>query len=98
MTEFISVSGTKAVQRLLRTKHTNRMTTIELAQVWAAHYEWSTREGGWVYDDRGTPVVQGWTGLARELVRREYIAEGVGINWRLVPQTPRFTVAPYHAR
>jgi hypothetical protein len=93
MTQLISVSTTKAVARLLRTKHTNQMTDEELAKVWAAHYGWSTREGGWVYDEKGTPVVQGWTGLARELVRRQYIKVGVGINWRLVPQVPRFKVA-----
>jgi len=89
-----SVTSTATYQRLLRTKHTNQMTAEELARVFAGHYGWGTRAGGWVYDERGRPVVQGWTGLARELERRGWIKPGAGMNWSRIPQTPHFKVDP----
>lgn len=65
-------------------KSTRRMNAEQLARVWAEHFGYQGRQGGWIYDDRGRPVVQGWAGFAARLADRGYIRTGEGVNWRAV--------------
>jgi hypothetical protein len=61
---------------------TSQMTDVELARTWAAHYGYTGRAGGWIYDPSGMPVLQGWDLFAQLLIKFGYITVGVGINWR----------------
>jgi hypothetical protein len=70
--------------RIPVTISTGRMTAEQLARVWADHFGYQAKAGGWIYDDRGRPVVQGWDGFVRRLVVRAYIQPGTGVNWRAV--------------
>lgn len=58
-----------------------------LARAWAEHFGYKGKPGGWIYDDNGRPVVQGWAGLAQRLIARGYIEPGVGVHWRRVDLT-----------
>lgn len=71
-----------------RSVPTWRMRAVELAREFAAHYGWTVRAGGWIYDGRGRPVAQGWDTLAGKLAGRGWIIEGVGINWRGAGERP----------
>lgn len=64
--------------------HTNRMTLVQLARVWADHFGYEARSGGWVYDETGHPVAHGWESFAGRLAARAYIEVGVGVHWRRV--------------
>jgi hypothetical protein len=65
----------------VRNVPTWRMTDVELARVWAAQNGIVGKAGGWLYDAKGKPLVQGYTGLARILTRKGIIQVGVGIHW-----------------
>lgn len=66
----------------VRNVPTWRMTTTELARVWAAQHGVVARVGGWLYDGAGRPVCQGWDSLAGYLARRGVLVAGQGVNWR----------------
>ena len=70
------------------TKSTSQMNAIELARVWAEHFGYTARTGGWIYRPDGTPVVQGWDMLAKVLTSRKFVVVGQGINWRASGERP----------
>jgi hypothetical protein len=69
-----------------RTVSTSQMTDVELAAVWAEHYGWKGLDGGWIADDLGIPVVQGWADLTRWLTDLGFIEVGKGVMWRATEQ------------
>jgi hypothetical protein len=71
-------------------KATWQMSATELARVWADHFGYEGRPGGWIYDPRGRPVAHGWDEFTARLQRRGFIVRGQGINWRASGETPRF--------
>jgi hypothetical protein len=79
----MSQSHVNEVARLMRTKATWQMTAEELAKIYGAQRGYSSREGGWIYNAAGRPVVQGWSAFADRLAARGRIRVGKGINWRL---------------
>lgn len=68
-----------------------RMAPVELARVFADHFGWAGRSGGWIYDQNGRPVAHGWASLASRLAALGWIQRGVGVNWRLAGETPRLS-------
>lgn len=68
-------------------KPTWKMSTEELARVWAAHYGLEARAGGWLYYE-GKPIVQGYHALGKALVRRRLVQEGAGVDWATVGLLP----------
>lgn len=83
--------------RPVRRVGTWQMSAVELARVVAAHYGWRGGAGGWIYDDRGAPIVQGWQGLAALLERRGVLRVGVGVNWRRAPHTASWRLGSVRA-
>lgn len=64
------------------------MTAIECAKAIAQHLNWQGRQGGWIYDAQGKPLIQGWFGLAVQLKRLGWIVcrgSNCHIDWRKVP-------------
>jgi hypothetical protein len=72
----------------MRRQATWHMSEVELAHVWADHFGYTGRPGGWIYSPAGRPVAHGWAALARELSSRGWIREGSGINWRACGERP----------
>lgn len=68
----------------MTTKPTWRMNGTDLAKVFAAHFGYAGRTGGWIYDSNGRPVAHGWQAFAAQLTRRGWITVGQGVNWRRV--------------
>ena len=58
-----------------------KMTSEELARVYADHHGVTARVGGWLYDSDGRPVCQGWSTLANYLAGYEVTIVGVGVDW-----------------
>jgi hypothetical protein len=83
MTDRIGRCVYAAPARYPETKPTWKMNAEQLARVWAKAYGWHTHHngGGWIYDDREHPRVQGWGELARELEAWDVIRVGRGISW-----------------
>lgn len=63
---------------------TRTKTAEQLARAWADHFGYQAKRGGWIYDDKDRPVVQGWASFGQRLRARGYITPGVGVNWRCV--------------
>lgn len=80
-----SATQLRTVRSILRRKATWQMDAEELARVVADHQGWISSEGGWIYTQTGSPIIQGWTGLARRLSDRRVIVIGKGVNWRRLP-------------
>ena len=78
----MSKTHAREVARLESTKTTNRMTSVELAKVFAATRGYYSQEGGWIYDRHDQPIIQGWQAFARMLQASGSIRVGTGINWR----------------
>lgn len=62
-------------------KATWKMSRRELAQVFAEHFGWKGTGGGWIHDDRGLSVAQGWDELGNKLAAKGWIEAGVGVHW-----------------
>lgn len=58
------------------------MTAEELARVVAEHRGYLAGVGGWLYTADHTPVVQGYSALAKDLEERGIIVVGRGIAWQ----------------
>jgi hypothetical protein len=54
---------------------------IKAARAWAKQHGWEGRPGGWIYNPRGKPVVQGWWSFAEMLKRKSWISEGADDKW-----------------
>lgn len=65
-----------------RNRPTWKMTSEELARIWAAQHGVTARVGGWLYDAQDRPICQGWASLATYLAGTEVTIVGVGVDWR----------------
>lgn len=70
-------------------KPTWRMSASQLARVFADHFGFTGRKGGWIYSPAGRPVAHGWDSFAARLAARGWIKPGVGIDWRRAGEAPR---------
>lgn len=62
-------------------KSSSEKTARELALDFAKVRNYEGRDGGWIYNPAGKPVVQGWDSFAKWLIRKGWITPGVGIDW-----------------
>lgn len=79
-------------------KATRKMTAEELAKVFAEHFGYAGRPGGWIYDPQGVNVAHGWAPFAELLSQRGWIKTGEGINWRGAGERPRLPQAGHAGR
>jgi hypothetical protein len=70
-------------------KATWKMSRQELAKVFAEHFGFTGRLGGWIYSPTGQPITQGWDSFASKLQQRGWIIQGTGINWRAAGEAPK---------
>jgi hypothetical protein len=54
---------------------------IKATRAWAKVHGYEGRQGGWIYDPQGSPVVQGWWNFAQIQKRKGNIAEGADDKW-----------------
>lgn len=71
------------------TKASWDMNKVELAKIFAEHFGFTGKLGGWIYSPAGQPVAHGWDQFASRIARRGWIKTGSGINWRGAGETPK---------
>lgn len=79
-------------------KGTWQMSAVDLARVFARHFGWTGRPGGWIYTTDGRPICQGWDNLAEALTSRGWIRVGAGVDWRAAGENPRLTPRLHRGR
>jgi hypothetical protein len=69
-------------------KATWAMSEPQLARVFAEHFGFTGRPGGWIYSPAGNPIAHGWSAFGANLAQRGFIKVGQGVNWRRAGERP----------
>lgn len=74
------------------TTSTTFKTPLAATKAWAKANDYEGRPGGWIYNAKGRPVIQGWAGLTGILVRHHVLRDLDGSTMATVSGTTRRNV------